>query len=1034
MYGIKRVIATVVAAVPSMAAVAQSGGWRIIDPANTGIPGEEVRFLRFDPHGMLQVGARWPFWGDGGIGIYDFGTQIWTTDSKGETPIPSEFVNDIEFGPGDVVWIATDGGLVRRQGNAWTIYTTANAPLLHDGIRNIDLDSEGHVWMNNSHVQQADGAIFRFDGTNWRRFRVGQELPWAPPWYPLSDVLVAHDDHVWVANDTLNGLAQFDGQQWTLHGASVDRFKVLVEDLDGNIWARGGVGGYNAFYKYDHAVFTKFPIPTTPLSIAVDQDGAVYTGDWHGNVRKTTDGGQSWTYFLTGLNSVFNIEPDPFSTDIWIGTQGAVGHFQADGSWVRDYNTYNTGLPWYWVERFDLDSAGNFWVATGEAGLSRFDGARWRNWGAHNAGSEPYPWAGNEPMGGFYLARDGVGWMGGNGIGRWDPPTGQFTGFWNWQNNPGMGTSLFTAFAEDAAGTVFATQQGPVFRFNGNLWETVPGVSGSAGLEADSHGNVWALAGGRLARWDGQSWTSVGPPLLGLDSFTITPDDVFWLGMGPRIGRWDGFQLDLYDATNSPMTAGLVMGIDSRLDGAIGVSVTGDTLSTQDSASITINGDPDLPENWSVHRYGQAPLPHWQVTDTAFDAQGDLWISCWSQGAAALDSCTSAGSVKLARELYACDGTVDVSIVDCDLNGDPDVVDTFVVVVTSTSEPGGEQVLLTEIHPDSGVFTGSIPLAPQNVVGVLWVSHGDTVAATYIDFDDGQGGFNVVHTVTALVDCEPPQILGVQTDQIKSSSARISLVVDEPVLATVLYGTDCASLDHEIEILTPSAAPVFDLTGLAPNTTCHFAVQARDAVGNAVYDDNGGGCYAFTTMPRPRKVYGFTLDTDPGWSVEGQWAWGQPTGGGSYNHDPTSGYTGPNVYGYNLAGDYPNNLPEQYLTTPALDCRWMSEVRLQFRRWLGVQHPNWDHADLRLSTDGANWVKLWQNPTQITDTSWALMEFDLSAYADHQPTVYLRWTMGPTNSSYTFCGWNIDDIEIWGVTPGLNATAAPGRPAAVPKK
>ncbi len=33
------------------------------------------------------------------------------------------------------------------------------------------------------------------------------------------------------------------------------------------------------------------------------------------------------------------------------------------------------------------------------------------------------------------------------------------------------------------------------------------------------------------------------------------------------------------------------------------------------------------------------------------------------------------------------------------------------------------------------------------------------------------------------------------------------------------------------------------------------------------------------------------------------------------NADPTTGFTGDNVYGYNLAGDYPNNLAEQYLTS-----------------------------------------------------------------------------------------------------------------------
>ncbi|MFU8780090.1 MAG: hypothetical protein ACNA71_03595 [Kiritimatiellia bacterium] len=38
--------------------------------------------------------------------------------------------------------------------------------------------------------------------------------------------------------------------------------------------------------------------------------------------------------------------------------------------------------------------------------------------------------------------------------------------------------------------------------------------------------------------------------------------------------------------------------------------------------------------------------------------------------------------------------------------------------------------------------------------------------------------------------------------------------------------------------------------------------------------------------------------------------------------------------------------------------------------------------------------------------------------ADGQPTVYLRWVMGPTGSNIpTERGWNIDDVEIWQSSP-----------------
>ena len=32
---------------------------------------------------------------------------------------------------------------------------------------------------------------------------------------------------------------------------------------------------------------------------------------------------------------------------------------------------------------------------------------------------------------------------------------------------------------------------------------------------------------------------------------------------------------------------------------------------------------------------------------------------------------------------------------------------------------------------------------------------------------------------------------------------------------------------------------------------------------------------------------------------------------------------------------------------------------------------------------------------------------------DDQPTVYLRWVMGETDGGWRYCGWNIDDVEIY---------------------
>ena len=152
------------------------------------------------------------------------------------------------------------------------------------------------------------------------------------------------------------------------------------------------------------------------------------------------------------------------------------------------------------------------------------------------------------------------------------------------------------------------------------------------------------------------------------------------------------------------------------------------------------------------------------------------------------------------------------------------------------------------------------------------------------------------------------------------------------------------------------------------------------------------------------------MDVDPGWTAQGQWQYGVPLG---QQGDPSSGHTGSHVYGYNLAGTYPPSLPETHLTTAAIDCSNLSEVQLKFRRWLCIEPSYWDHAYVRVSNDGFNWMTIWQNPTStIVDQQWVEQEFDISAVAAGQSTVYVRWTMGATDSVVQYCGWNIDGAEI----------------------
>ncbi len=200
-----------------------------------------------------------------------------------------------------------------------------------------------------------------------------------------------------------------------------------------------------------------------------------------------------------------------------------------------------------------------------------------------------------------------------------------------------------------------------------------------------------------------------------------------------------------------------------------------------------------------------------------------------------------------------------------------------------------------------------------------------------------------------------------------------------------------------------------------------------DAFGFVVNDgddppDGGDSNVAEVTVRvgGPQAVHSFDLSTDPGWARSGQWEYGVPRGLGSHSGDPTSGYTGKNVFGYNLLGDYPNNMSSTlYLTTDPMDLRGVFDVQLTYQRWLGVERAQWDHAYVEISTDGSSWTTVWENPvpTSISDSDWFEHVIDVSNIADDQPTVSLRWGMGRTDTSVTYPGWNIDDIALIGLRP-----------------
>lgn len=177
----------------------------------------------------------------------------------------------------------------------------------------------------------------------------------------------------------------------------------------------------------------------------------------------------------------------------------------------------------------------------------------------------------------------------------------------------------------------------------------------------------------------------------------------------------------------------------------------------------------------------------------------------------------------------------------------------------------------------------------------------------------------------------------------------------------------------------------------------------------------------------PLPIHIYTLDTDPGWPRDGEWQFGKPQGqGATYNGypDPKSGASGNNVLGINIAGDYAvQEGAPQYLTAGPFDLSQHHSTELRFQRWFNSDYQPYVYAAVQVSSDNSTWYTVWQNGSSAdNENAWTRVKYDISAYADNQSQVYIRWVHHiPFSGSYPYSGMNLDDIQIMG-SPNLYLT------------
>ncbi len=163
-----------------------------------------------------------------------------------------------------------------------------------------------------------------------------------------------------------------------------------------------------------------------------------------------------------------------------------------------------------------------------------------------------------------------------------------------------------------------------------------------------------------------------------------------------------------------------------------------------------------------------------------------------------------------------------------------------------------------------------------------------------------------------------------------------------------------------------------------------------------------------------------SFETNPNWSMTGDWAWGTP----NYSSGPSSCAGGTSCCGTNMTGTYSSGktYANNYVQAGPFDFSSVAAARLQFDLWLTTE-SGWDFAQVQVSTNGTTFDPLpmdfppYTQPSSdpvewdgVLASGWVPAQADLSSFAGASQ-VFLRWALR-SDSSSNYAGMYIDNVRL----------------------
>jgi ligand-binding sensor domain-containing protein len=481
--------------------------------------------------------------------------------------LASEYITALLVDGDGILWVATDEGISRFDGQSWLTFDQADG-LDADWITSLLLDTEGHLWAGSRNGERGlnyydgrtwgpppipplsadcpniaalegtgaeglvvgleDQGLVLFDGADWLVGAAAEDLPAGA----LLDLMLTQHD-LWASFEA--ALVRFDLESDEAEVVPLESIHTMHQAADGTLWFGGG--GHALRLDPVTGDWQEFatdpgPIPSWLVTDITDDEDRLWVGTYGGGVAAYD--GSAWEVWaleqeLAG-NLVVTIRQDG-AGDIWITHDGAgLSRYQPAFDAWQVFDESDGALSW--PSEPGVDSQGRLWIAEyGE--LIYFDGQTWQTFSA--------PELADVSIYAIEIGPDDVQWLEtDDGLLRYDPASGQWTSFTG-DDHPILADVWAILATSD--GLFWAAGAEGVVQYDGHSW-AAPQASGTQpewidDLAEAPDGSLWLASDGELVHLAGGQWTYVPWPSDGwLQRLAVAPDGSVWAGYD-GLGRYD---------------------------------------------------------------------------------------------------------------------------------------------------------------------------------------------------------------------------------------------------------------------------------------------------------------------------------------------------------------------------------------------------------------------------------------------------------------------------------------------------------------